>query len=255
MTTPYRLIWFQHFHKAAGTSIINLAKVNQENFWPHHNNGNPTDGSGNDLRLWEYSTNELDNFIDSCEQKNVTFVATEWGLPEIEHLSSDNRVLLVTCIRNPLDRYVSNFYYDLYNGYTDARTLYDYQASRERVITTFNYYSRILLSVKDCSAQISPEEFEVALSILGKFNICTLLDNGLDQLCKLLSWRYEYTYSNQVSTNLTVIIKLLIRGKLKLAYLRLKYPKVTPSEDFIKHFKSENVWDIKLYNQILNAKK
>ena len=38
----YRLIWFQHIHKAAGTLIVNMAKANSEKMYITNNNGNPT---------------------------------------------------------------------------------------------------------------------------------------------------------------------------------------------------------------------
>ncbi len=59
MKKEYRLIWFQHFHKAAGTSIINLAELNNERFWPYHKNANPTDSKGNLIELWKYSEDKL----------------------------------------------------------------------------------------------------------------------------------------------------------------------------------------------------
>ena len=37
----YRLVWFQHLHKAAGTVIINMAKANQEILYNPNNNANP----------------------------------------------------------------------------------------------------------------------------------------------------------------------------------------------------------------------
>ena len=39
----YRLVWFQHLHKAAGTYVIRRAMANGETFWPEHENGNPVD--------------------------------------------------------------------------------------------------------------------------------------------------------------------------------------------------------------------
>lgn len=253
MPTPYRLVWFQHFHKAAGSSIIDLAELNKEQFWPYHNNGNPIEENGNELKLWEYSIEELAGFVDSCEEKGVTFVATEWGTPNIEYLRSDNRVVLVTCLRNPLDRYVSNFYYDLYNGYTPARTLFEYESSRNRAITTFNYYCRVLLNINESSTKIGSKEFDTAASTLEKFDVCISLEEGFSRLSSALSWTHNNMHSNRVSTNFITIVKLLARAKLKLAYFRLKYPKTKPSKDFIEYFDAVNVWDLKLYNQVVKT--
>ncbi|MBF0452929.1 MAG: hypothetical protein HQK75_19670 [Candidatus Magnetomorum sp.] len=64
MKKKYRLIWFQHFHKAAGTSIVDLARTNNEVFWSNHENGNPKDSNGNFIELWNYSQYMLKQFID-----------------------------------------------------------------------------------------------------------------------------------------------------------------------------------------------
>ena len=72
--TDYRLVWFQHLHKAAGTYVIRRAMANGETFWPEHSNGNPrTDGDL--ISLENMSSKQLTSFIDECEEKGVTFVA------------------------------------------------------------------------------------------------------------------------------------------------------------------------------------
>ena len=68
----YRLIWFQHVHKAAGTLVVNLAKENGEVLFKNNANGNPLDENGDRLELWNYSAEELTDFIDQCEKDGVT---------------------------------------------------------------------------------------------------------------------------------------------------------------------------------------
>ena len=72
----YRLIWFQHIHKAAGTLVVNLAKANGEVLYPNNANGNPLDEEGNRIELWNLNGQELLSFVDKCERLGVTFVAT-----------------------------------------------------------------------------------------------------------------------------------------------------------------------------------
>lgn len=67
----YRLIWFQHIHKAAGTLIVNMAKANNEKMYIPNNNGNPTDDNGVVLPVWEYNNFELSKFIDNCEEMEL----------------------------------------------------------------------------------------------------------------------------------------------------------------------------------------
>ncbi|MDJ0615333.1 MAG: hypothetical protein QNJ63_01085 [Calothrix sp. MO_192.B10] len=47
----YRLIWFQHFHKAGGTSIVKFAQSNSEVLYPCHLNGNPLSPDGRNGKI------------------------------------------------------------------------------------------------------------------------------------------------------------------------------------------------------------
>lgn len=255
MPDQYRLIWFQHFHKAGGTSITDLAMENDECFWPNHGNGNPRNENGFELKLWEYSKNELKQFVDSCQEQAVTFVATEWGLPDIDYLYSDSRVTLITCIRDPIERYISNFYYDLYNGYTLARSLYEYESSRERTITMFNYYCRVLSNHQNHLSKVMSGDFDIARSTLEKFDICIFLEDGFTKLGDALSWKMDSLHSNQMSSDLKTLLSLVRRGEFQLAYFRLRYPRKKPTNEFSRHFISENTWDLKLYVQALEVHK
>ncbi len=42
-----------------------------------------------------FSDRLLEQFVDRCEAENITFVATEWGLPHIATLARDERVNLI----------------------------------------------------------------------------------------------------------------------------------------------------------------
>ena len=82
----YRLVWFQHLHKAAGTYVIRRAMANGEIFWPSHENGNPLE-KNEPIELWKMSSTELISFIDKCVERGVTFVACEWGGPDFAALA------------------------------------------------------------------------------------------------------------------------------------------------------------------------
>ena len=126
-SVPYRLIWFQHFHKAAGTSVTNLAVANNEVFYPKHKNGIPVlpqgkKGAVGGFKPWDFSDTELTEFIDHCEESRITFVDNERGSATFDVLASDTRVVLITCLREPLKRFLSNFYFDYWNGYDDVNS-------------------------------------------------------------------------------------------------------------------------------------
>ena len=254
MNKPYRLIWFQHFHKCAGTTIVEHAKMNNECFWPYHLNGNPTSQDGKELELWKYSTTELAEFIDICEKKGVSFVATEWGLPLIDCLSEDDRVTLITCIRRPIDRFVSNYYFDLHNGFTRAKSLYEYESSRGRTITMFNYYCRVLSGYQNSVGDIDRNLFCNVRQTIHKFDCCILLERGLFELKKCLSWEINELQCNKHDQSLRSLASLLLRGRIMLAYLRLMYPKKSPHDDFVQYFDKGNKWDLRLYDEICRTK-
>ncbi len=246
----YRLIWFQHFHKAAGTSIVDLAEANNERLWLNHQNGNPIDSRGNQIELWKYSEDELRRFINLCEKESITFIATEWGLPCLRVLSEDHRVKLITCLRDPLDRFVSNFYFDLYYGFTLARKLEDYVATRGRSFTMFNYYCRVLSGHNNSPHDVNDAIFARAKDALSKFDICIILQEGFIALVKGLGWKVNQLQSNSLNFSFRHALSLIARGEMRLLLYRLLYPRNKPEDGFVKYFKSGNLWDQNLYNVI-----
>lgn len=249
MQKTYRLIWFQHFHKAAGTSIVRAAQKNNEVFWHKHLNANPLAEDGQVLELWRYDASELTDFVDQCEQSGVTFVATEWGVPLMSCLQMDDRVVSFTCIRDPLSRYVSNFYFDLYNGFTPARSLPDYENTRRRTITMFDYYTRMLSQQYNCEARMTQADQKKAMRALQHFDFCIYLDEGLDKLRLNLGWKLEAVEANKNDLSLRQAISLVVRLKWKLLWLRLCYKRGPASVEFEKYFKENNQADIQLYNE------
>lgn len=247
LSKPYRLIWFQHFHKAAGTSITNLAMANGEAFYARHNNGNPVGADGKELELWTYSAAELSRFVDDCERAGVTFVATEWGTPDLNALAQDPRVRLITCLRHPLSRFVSNFYFDLYHGFTPARSLRDYVGSRNRTITMPDYYCRMLTRIYNNPAALGEEDFPRAKEALGKFHSVSVLENGLAELGNVLGWGTNRVHANKSAFSFRQFLGLLRRGRLDLIYLRARYPRKRPADDFIEFFKAAGKCDFDLY--------
>ena len=171
VSDDYRLIWFQHLHKSAGTLIVNMAIKNEEVLYQSHGNGNPKKEDGSILPLWEYNEKELINFIDKCEKEGVTFVATEHGSPNFETLISDSRVFLITCLRDPLKRSMSNFNYAYYSGYTDCATLGKF-SEKPNIYMSNNYYTRIFSNSEQIPlVDIGEKEFLSAVNTLMSFDL------------------------------------------------------------------------------------
>ena len=227
--------------------MVEAAVANREVFWPTNLNGNPTDQAGNQLEIWKYDEAQLGSFIDQCESQKVSFVATEWGLPNVDLLAKDERVLLVTCLRDPLSRYVSNFYYDLHNGYTQARSLEQFNNTRQRLFTMDNYYCRILSRSAPSKLNLSEDDFITAQKNLKLFDCVAIAGSNLAVLSERCGWSKAIGHTNRHRNDLTGLIGLFLRLKWRLLFLRVRYRRSPPSEVFKRKFLDSNHWDYRLF--------
>jgi len=245
------LVWFQHFHKAAGTAVKEMAIAGGATLWQPNRNGNPLDAEGLALPLWSLPAQELRDFIGQCESRGVSFVATEWGVPDLDELARDSRVTLLTCLRDPLERFVSNFYFDLHLGYTPARSLEAYMGSRRRTITMDNYYCRMLARIDNRESPVHEEDYRVALARLALFDHVAVLERGLAPLASAMSWQGHERVSNRHSFSWRQALGLVRRGRLDLLALRLRYPKRPPDGAFVERFARDHLWDTRLYQEAI----
>ena len=199
--TDYRLIWFQHFHKAAGTSIVQLARQNGESFWKNNKNANPYTESGFELPLWNYSREQLREFVDVCEQQGVTFISTEFGCPNFSVLHQDKRITSITALRDPMKRAVSNYEYDLLLGAIPKVPLHNYIRMVHLPHCNPNYYVNILSSF---AGQVGHDEHKLAcaLSNLEAINHKVLIEqpNALKEISEILEWKYSKIIMNKSGT-------------------------------------------------------
>jgi len=247
----FRLVWFQHLSKAAGTSIVELARANGEKFYPHNANGNPRKNDGSLIRLWEMNATELTGFIDHCEREDITFVANEWGGPDFSLLASDPRVKLITCLRDPFERFLSNYYYGYHYGYTDCISPESYNDSEKTIwglYTRNNYYCRMFSRRHHEADLITDEHFELAKSNLALFDSCTLIRGreSFSEIKRLLGWNDNQVYANRNILDSGSLTRQLLTGKVKLLWRRLVNPKKQPDDAFRNHFLEQNIWDYKL---------
>lgn len=244
---PYRLVWFQHFHKAAGTSVIELARRNGEHLYPRHANGNPLGDDGQPLALWQLDPAGLTAFVDDCQGQGVSFVATEWGVPHLETLAADPRVVLVTCLRRPLQRLVSNYYYDVYGGYTAARRLEAYPDSSPTPFCRHNYYCRLLAGQAGAAGEIGETDFQRARARLACFDYCGVVEQGLEPLARWLGWTVQGAHENRSDGGALQLLKDLGRGRWTQVKDRLLHPRRPPDAAFCAAFAHASQWDLRLY--------
>ena len=109
--TSNSLTVFLHFHKAGGSSIVRAAQSTHTMFNPN-NNGNPKDVAKNTIPIWTYPQEKLVQFISYCIRAEITFIAMEnrWFNNErTNYLYSRRCVELVTQLRDPFTRFLSNY--------------------------------------------------------------------------------------------------------------------------------------------------
>jgi len=246
----YRLIWFQHVHKAAGSSIVNQAIANDEILYPNHDNGNPLTREGKIIPLWEYDSAQLVGFIDDCEAKGITFVATEWGAPLYEVLHHDPRVALVTCIREPWSRLVSNFNYDYYYGFSDSKTLTDF-LSEELRIKQDNFLVRVFSRNYDALAvNLDETSLTEAVANLRLFDLVLVTERKGDlksHLFEALSWQNKQVSPHATFGNPWTLKSLVSRLRLYTAMNYLLRRKIAVTEEERMQFMKSSKFDFNFY--------
>jgi hypothetical protein len=248
----YKLIWFQHFHKAAGSTIVEYALMNNEKLYPNHANGNPLEKDGSLINLHTFFPTELTEFVDDCEKNGVNFVATEWGAPYIDVLADDPRVKLITCLRDPLKRFLSNFYFDVYGNYTKAKKLENYVNSKDSIFTMDNYYSRILARHNLNPDPIDEVLFQKVKNNLSRFDCCFALEDGFESLSETLNWECPPIEKNHSKSSLRTYFRHLSRGQFQSILFRLIFRKKPPTKEFQDNYIKRNFYDYKIYEQYSN---
>ena len=237
MMAGYRLVWFQHLHKAAGTYVIRRAMANGETFWPNHENGNPVE-NGSVIQLWKMSSEELSSFVDKCEKKGVTFVACEWGGPDFQTLSNDERVTLLTCLRHPIKRLVSNYNYDHYWMWTKASS-YDEYLSEPHLHSSSEYYTQIFSR--------GESNLDKAKSNLELFDHVIIAEDGMEALNEL-GWSKESDTTHPTFGNKKRAMILFVKFRWLRLFNYLQNVKFQPDVEL--KIEEKNRLDLELYNSL-----
>mgnify|MGYP001192413572 FL=1 len=249
----YRLIWFQHVHKAAGSAVINQAIANGETLYPVHENGNPCSSTRELLPIWDYEDNELLEFIDDCQSQGVTFVATEWGSPTFQILNSDSRVVLVTCIREPWSRLVSNYNYDYYLGFSRARSLSEYMIGEHRVKLD-NYLVRVFSGDSDHESKtLGLESVNSSINNLQLFDLVLITEREGDlgaHLFEALGWEAKIVDNHPTFGNLRTLSTLIRQLRLLSAVRYLLKMKRQVTEGDRRAFEEKSSLELELYSRV-----
>lgn len=251
-----RLIWYVHFHKAGGSSLVRLAKENGEILYPHHGNGNPLRSDGKDIRTWELSPGGLHDFVDSAIRNGVSFVASEWGVPNLEELEQRDDVTTVTLLREPVGRMISNFKFDFYRPFESSRSrIEDYTDHYLIPWTHSNYYARTLLSEawrEDGDQNVLQD---AAFERLTHIDVVAPLEarDAYARISDTVGWasREARTVNSSGMSprlRLRMLRKRLAEGRLDLVPRALQTPRV--SEAMRGRLVHENAIDIGVYDRV-----
>ena len=255
MMTP-RLIWFQHFHKSAGSAIVQLAKLNAETFYPNHRNGNPYDDDGVILPIWEFSERDTEDFVERCLKSNVSFIATEWGCPNFSWLKNLPNVISITMIRDPWTRLKSNYYYDMLERYERMMSISDYYFHHSLTYRQPNYYLKSLYRGAGNSKVSKKTLVNEAMENFRNIDFAGALTNEreMENLCRYLQWRYKPLATNRKPGLMLGAIRGAMRGDLLYAVRRKRIERDAWSgaSGFLRKFERYNAEDIAFYQKVLS---
>lgn len=209
------MYWFIHFHRSAGTSIIEMMKRENVKLYQPNENGNPSYKNGDRalLPLWDFSEEWFKKFLDYCKRINAEAFATEFGFPS--HLKKWHGAITLTVMRDPLKRFISNFNFNHKIGMVDKDVTVEDFYKGGAIETSKNYYYNLLSG----DGKQAPED------ILRKIDCIVILED-------------KETFKN--------LDEIGLSSKLPHHHKTNKgvYKK---NEEFEKKFKEENKKDYKLY--------
>lgn len=139
----HTLVWFQHFHKAGGTSIIEAARSAGYTFFEPNINGNPMQSAKTPIPMWDWDKTELSEWLANQNEQGVNFICAEFGFSHAVFDITTPSLKRVGSIRRPKERLISNFIYDVAEGYTKATTIFDYMQP-DKTHTMPDYYTRLI---------------------------------------------------------------------------------------------------------------
>lgn len=196
------VIIYMHFHQAAGTTISNLFLFHSKiNGWNPGSNGNPhyeyregmhgnyvyehgCRGCGY-MPISNFNQTMLNFFMKDVKLKNVNFLSQEWSYFKDSTFLDFSYVHLITCIRDPYKRFVSD-YYVCTNGNLDPVQFIEndrgwkIEGSRKFVNHNKpNYYVSMLNGFGNTTPQpkLGIKHLKKAKEELHKFSAILILEN------------------------------------------------------------------------------
>lgn len=141
---------FIHTHKCAGTSFIRLFKDHDSVRMPDADGALPdyfaaaSKLSDPDVVQRDFSTEKFAAFVQESKDQGLNFCATEWIVPPFDEVQNRDELFTFTVLRDPFERYLSNYYFDTKRGFSHASDLWKYR--NRRTFRQYDYYTRFFAS-------------------------------------------------------------------------------------------------------------
>ena len=171
------MIVYLHMHKCAGTSVVRTALASGLRLPAQHQNGNLLRDDGRPLKYRGMTADDVRAVIEQERDAGTQFMAIEWDCPPIEQLRAIADVRLLTSLRDPLARAISNFRMDKVAGWIAPEVDFAAYINGDALYASDNYYTKMLCQLwpKDTASAAHGER---ALAALDAFEAVIVVEQG-----------------------------------------------------------------------------
>jgi len=177
-----KIIIFLHFHKCGGSSINKMFGKYKK--FKVHKNCNPYRNNKNIIMFWNFKKNQFNKFKNELINNKVEYIALEWNYFKYYNTLDFNNIELITCFRDPYERYISNMRFDNNkdsNKYNNKNIIWNQGYVMQRFFVNynkFNYYIKMLNGFgNNPDIEVNNKHLKIAKNRLDKFSIILILED------------------------------------------------------------------------------
>ena len=172
-------IFFLHFHKAAGSAVVAAALRSGFTLPRPHHNGNLLDiFQRRDLRYAGLPDTKVQALLARQLAMGVDFIAAEWDFPRLDLVRATAPFRIITVLRDPLRRAISNYRYDLLNGFAPAHVDgFGRYFDGKQTYRSDNYYIRTICDL-DCITPVTGTHLAQANTFLAALDDVIVIERS-----------------------------------------------------------------------------